>query len=196
MAASPRAYHHGDLRAALLREGHRYLVEVGPEEISLRELARRTNVSPRAPYRHFANREALLGALAAEGYQLLLEDFSEADGLEPRERLQDMGRAYVQFARNNPSVFQLMFSTLINQPEVERYSGLAFEKLLKACAPLLPSTTSAKGRATFATAIWAGLHGIATINNDGVGQIYESDAFVSPEDLIEAISKGWEVKND
>lgn len=193
MSQSPRSYHHGDLRAALLVEGRRYLVEVGPEEVSLRELARRTGVSPRAPYRHFENREALLAALAAEGFQELLQDFAESDALPALERLQEMGRTYVDFARNNISVFQLMFSPLINHEFVAQLSAQAFEKLVAASHPLLPASAPFKEKITFATAIWSGLHGIATISMDGVGELYESDTFVTPDAIVTAICSGWGV---
>ena len=64
-------YHHGDLPAALLRAAGKLLEKEGLEALTLRTLARRTGVSHAAPYRHFRHREALLAALAAEGYAML-----------------------------------------------------------------------------------------------------------------------------
>ena len=67
-----RAYHHGDLRKALLDAASALLAEVGVAAISLREVARRAGVSHNAPYRHFADRDALLAALALQGFEVLV----------------------------------------------------------------------------------------------------------------------------
>ena len=96
-------YHHGDLRPALLRAAAKILEKEGTGAISLRELARRTGVSHTAPYRHFADREALLAALAEEGFALLGGDL---EGKAWREQ----AVAYVRFALANPERFRLMFT--------------------------------------------------------------------------------------
>ena len=96
-------YHHGDLRAALLKAAARTLEKDGPDAISLRDLARSADVSHNAPYRHFADRRALLAALADEGYQQLLH---ELEGKPWREQ----AVAYVRFALANPERFKLMFT--------------------------------------------------------------------------------------
>lgn len=96
-------YHHGDLRPALLRAAAKILEREGRDAISLRDLARRAGVSHNAPYRHFADRQALLDALAAEGFALLA---AELEGKSWRE--QAVG--YVRFALANPERFGLMFT--------------------------------------------------------------------------------------
>src|SRR5690349_3579164 len=95
-------YHHGDLRPALLKAAGRVLEKEGPAALSLRELARRAGVSHNAPYRHFADREALLAALAADGFRMLGEVLGVASS---RHR----GEAYVRFALEHPQLFRLMF---------------------------------------------------------------------------------------
>jgi len=96
-------YHHGDLRAALLKAAGRILEKQGPHAISLRDLARGADVSHNAPYRHFADRQALLAALADEGFALLAE---ELEGKAWREQ----AVAYVRFALANRERFRLMFT--------------------------------------------------------------------------------------
>lgn len=96
-------YHHGELRPALLRAAAKILESEGREAISLRDLARRAGVSHAAPYRHFADREALFAALAEEGFALLA---AELEG-KPR---QAQAVAYVRFALANPGRFRLMFT--------------------------------------------------------------------------------------
>src|ERR1700682_5847211 len=73
MSGSKAAYHHGDLRAACVRAAMELLEEGGQTSLSLRAVARRAGVSPAAPYRHFADREALVSAVAAGGYRELGE---------------------------------------------------------------------------------------------------------------------------
>lgn len=96
-------YHHGTLRPALLRAAARILEKEGRDAISLRELARRAGVSHNAPYRHFADRQALLAALVEEGFALLAAALA---GKPWREQ----AMAYLRFALANPERFRLMFT--------------------------------------------------------------------------------------
>jgi AcrR family transcriptional regulator len=108
-----RPYHHGNLRAALLAEAERTLREQGSEQLSLRELARQAGVSHGAPRRHFADRQALLDALAEAGFARLGDElraaFDAADGgFESRFRA--TARAYVRFATQDAALLELMFA--------------------------------------------------------------------------------------
>jgi AcrR family transcriptional regulator len=94
-------YHHGDLRAALLKAAARTLEKDGPDAISLRDLARGTDVSHNAPYRHFPDRESLLTALSDEGYAQLVEALRG-------KPWRDQATSYVRFALANPQRFRLM----------------------------------------------------------------------------------------
>ena len=110
--STPRAYHHGDLRSALVEAGLRHLESGGEAEISLRQLAREAGVSATAVYRHFPDKRALLGALAAEGLARLgaaQRQASEAAGGGP-DGFAATGRAYVRFALANPALFRLAFT--------------------------------------------------------------------------------------
>jgi AcrR family transcriptional regulator len=96
-------YHHGELRPALLRAAAKILEKEGCDAISLRDLARRAGVSHNAPYRHFADRQALLAAVAEEGFALLA---AALEGKSWREQ----ATAYLRFALANPERFRLMFT--------------------------------------------------------------------------------------
>jgi AcrR family transcriptional regulator len=107
-----RPYHHGDLRAALLASAERTLRERGTGALSLRELARETGVSHAAPGRHFKDKQALLNALALNGYDRLAETLTAADDptLPLESRLSALARAYLSFAINNAELLELMYA--------------------------------------------------------------------------------------
>ncbi len=110
---STRPYHHGSLRAALLAQAERTLREVGAGQLSLRELARQIGVSHGAPRRHFADRQALLDALAEEGFARLGAELraaldSAGEGFE--SRLRGAATAYVRFATDDAALLELMFA--------------------------------------------------------------------------------------
>jgi AcrR family transcriptional regulator len=108
-----RPYHHGRLRAELLAEAGRTLREQGIEALSLRDLARQAGVSHAAPRRHFADRQALLGALAEAGFARLGDDVRAAiDGAGENydARLRAAVTAYVRFATHDAALLDLMFA--------------------------------------------------------------------------------------
>jgi AcrR family transcriptional regulator len=106
-------YHHGDLRAALVKAAAAEIERGGYENLSLRELAASLDVSRAAPYRHFADRRALLAALAADGFDKLTVIYRKAimAGKTPQARLLASGRAYLAFAAEQPQLFRLMFAS-------------------------------------------------------------------------------------
>jgi len=107
------AYHHGDLRQALIAAALAVVEQGGAEALSLRELAASLEVSRAAPYRHFQDRDALLAAVAARGFEDLNTGYEAAlaapgDG---RERLRIASFVYVDFAQQRPGLFRLMFES-------------------------------------------------------------------------------------
>lgn len=107
------AYHHGNLRATLLAAAERSLREHGADQLSLRELAREVGVSHAAPRRHFADRQALLDALAEAGFARLGAELRAAiTAADPqfRPRLQAMAAAYIRFATEDAALLELMFA--------------------------------------------------------------------------------------
>jgi AcrR family transcriptional regulator len=108
-----RPYHHGNLRAELLAEAERTLREQGIEALSLRDLARRAGVSHAAPRRHFADRQALLDALAEAGFARLGEEMRAAidgAGQDYQAQLRAVATGYVCFATRDPALMELMFN--------------------------------------------------------------------------------------
>lgn len=138
------AYHHGDLRAALIKAAATEIERVGYENLSLRELAESLGVSRAAPYRHFADRRALFAAVAADGFDRLTAIHRKAIASEktPQARLAAAGRGYLAFAAKRPQMFRLMFvsdllsgSTMPPDPTLIRAAGesyVVFEGLVAA----------------------------------------------------------------
>jgi AcrR family transcriptional regulator len=125
------------------------LEKEGLASLKVREVARRTGVSHNAPYRHFPDRDSLLAALAAEGFQQF------GDALEKRPR-REMGEAYVEFALAHPQRFRLMFGGL---PGVSDHR--AYEALRQSFADLGEDAEYA------AAAAWGLVHGLAHLLLDG-----------------------------
>jgi AcrR family transcriptional regulator len=109
MVSTP--YHHGSLRDFLLSEGRQLLMEEGPQAVTLRGLAKRAGVSHAAPVRHFKDRDALLDAIAARGFDELVAALSAAEQHDDlHTRLSRYAHAHVQFALENAPLMELMFS--------------------------------------------------------------------------------------
>ncbi|MBN8648554.1 MAG: TetR/AcrR family transcriptional regulator [Caulobacterales bacterium] len=108
------AYHHGNLIEALLEVAVSLIEEKGVEQLSVRELAKRANVSPGAPFRHFKNKTALLTAVAEQAMARLtiaIQNEIKNEGIEdPIETFHSLGRAYLNWALNNPTHFQIISS--------------------------------------------------------------------------------------
>src|SRR3979490_835328 len=164
---SPKAtYHHGDLRAALLRAAIELLEESGETALSLRAVARRAGVSPAAPYRHYADREALVSAVAAVGYRELAERLAAAHPAPATpEQLASVAVAYVRFALEQPALFRMMFGEPCDRDNDERVAATAaaslyLREIVARCFPQADAEA-------LAPAIWALVHGLAFLHLDG-----------------------------
>src|SRR5918995_5657601 len=111
-----RPYHHGNLRRGLLDEALATIRTEGVERLTLREIGARLGVSRTALYRHFADKRALLAAVATEGFRTLREQLVSAweEGGRSPVGSQAMGAAYVRFAVANPSHYRVMFSRFVD----------------------------------------------------------------------------------
>jgi AcrR family transcriptional regulator len=170
MAVSTRPYHHGNLRPALLEAAERALARGG--DLSLRELAREVGVSHAAPRRHFADKQALLDALAADGFERLGASMARAiadAGPDFRARLAALARCYVRFATEHAALLELMYAGKRRSDGLREAADRAF------AAPLaLISEGQAAGEivggdvAGVAAVPWATFHGLASMANGGM----------------------------
>ena len=166
--AAGKAYHHGDLRHALLDAAETELAEKGPDGFSLRSVARRAGVSHAAPAHHFADVDALLRGLAQSGFERLtatMREEQEKAGREPAEQFKASGLGYVRFALANPHLFHLMFGARMTgeiPPEMARAGDAAFSVLLNAVAKLRGQDVlrTEEGWVEVAAA-WSMVHGFA-----------------------------------
>ncbi len=164
------AYHHGDLRAALLDAALDLLAE--GQEPSLRAVARRAGVSPMAPYRHYADRESLLAAVAVRGVEGLRAVLEAADaGAEPGHGLVAQAVAYVRYAVEHPVLFRLTFGPARPVGEVCEASQQVRAVLLERLAAEAPERFSPE----FAVGCWAVIHGLAMLVLDGLLQETDPD---------------------
>lgn len=157
----PSRYHHGDLHNALVRAGLDLLEDEGEAGVSLRAVARRAGVSHNAPYRHFANREALLAAIATAGFRELGAALAAAQTQDGRA----LGHAYVAFARARPALYQLMFGPEIRKdqyPELREAGGQALGVLERAIA----ARPGIKDPRAATIGAWALVHGLAHLLAD------------------------------
>jgi AcrR family transcriptional regulator len=159
-------YHHGDLPAALVRAAMELLEERGENALSLRAVARRAGVSPAAPYRHYADRETLVSAVAAVGYRELAERLTAAHpSPSTPEQLASVAIAYVQFALERPALFRIMFGEPCDHDNDERLA--ATEAVSLYVRAIVERTFPQADADAMATAIWALVHGLAFLHLDG-----------------------------
>lgn len=165
---SHHAYHHGDLRQALLKQARASLTDTGVDKLSLRAVAAQVGVSHAATYYHFANKTALLNALALDAFADLQQYMAAVLETEPEQQLRGLARAYVDFALTHPAEFRLMFAPALRRDDertpVEQAGRATYQQLLDAVQALQNITAP-----TEATAItlWALVHGLATLMLDG-----------------------------
>lgn len=183
-ARRARAYHHGNLRRALLDAALAATIEHGSSrDVTLREAARRAGVSHNAPYRHFADREELLAALAEEGFAALDQAMRAARaGIADREaRFVATGLAYLRFAHEHPGHMAVMFGPDIAKsvtPALQRLASRAFQVLKDLAVDAGAEDADAARR--LGTVVWSFLHGLAGLS--GQRQVPRSVA-ASPREL-------------
>ncbi len=181
----PGAYHHRNLRPALIAAAREALETVAPESISLKALAAQLGVSQPAPYRHFSSREVLLTAVATDGFEQFTAALAEAAGKGPEgERFERACRAYLRFASRYPGLYRLMFASHLlktaTDPSLGYASKTAFDQLLhllkKLIAPELVNVT--------AIWVWSTLHGLVMLEAEGLTSATLTQK-VTPGDVVQ-----------
>jgi AcrR family transcriptional regulator len=177
-------YHHGDLRDALVDTAIAVLGERGAGAFSMAEASRRLGVAPSAPYRHFADRDALLAAVAVRAAGLLSERLSRAAASgPPRQRLAAAAEAYVRFADEQRALFQALAGSGLDKdrhPEIARAAQPVGALFLSAAAEVAGGDQAAAAR--LVAAVVATAHGHATLMLDGT--------FGSGREAAEAAARG------
>lgn len=173
--SKPRArYHHGDLRRALLDAALELIEAEGVGELSLRAVARRARVSHAAPYHHFADRVALVAAVAEEGFQSLRAAMltGSRGATDPPLQLQETGIGYVRFAVEHPAHFRVMFSAELadatGHPDLQNAAAAAYAVLVDAVVRCQEAGRVRAGDPqALSRAAWSLVHGTATLLLDG-----------------------------
>lgn len=181
------SYHHGDLRDALIKAALQDAERDGPEAISIKALARRLGVSQPAPYRHFADREALLAAVTTEAFRQLCAALRAAIAKPSKSsKLSRFARATLEFGLRRNGIYRLLFTSRIvgcaeKGSELHMAAREAFALLIEA----LEAPAVGLIRERHALKIWASLHGVIMLAEQGLltGQL----AGTTREELVEDI---------
>jgi len=165
-----RAYHHGDLPQTLMDAAIRRIAADGTENLSLRALARECGVSPTAPYRHFPSKRCLFAAIATRGFQELQSHCEQAcaDSGTPDAGLLAACQAYINFALDNPTVYHLMFGSVLEDFSEYQMLADAAESAYQVVLDLLEAIRASRpGLDLEATqlgaVVWSAIHGIASL---------------------------------
>ena len=187
------SYHHGNLREALIAAALAMVAERGPAGFTFAEVARAAGVSPAAPYRHFRDRNALIAEVARQGFDRFTAELEHAwnhgrpDALTA---IENVGRAYLAFARREPASYAAMFETgfpLEDDATLLQASDRAFAVLRRAAEAACGTLTQASRPPPLMVAlhIWAMAHGVAALFI-GRANGARRKLPMAPEDLLEA----------
>lgn len=198
----PRAtYHHGDLRSALARAAFELTRSSGAAAVTIRDIARRLEVSPAAIYRHFPDREALLAEVARAARlqlaQRMLEEVEVAVAADPRarsiRRFLAVGRGYLRFADATPNLLAVAFLST-PAPNGEPEEPNPWHVLARALDELVETDAmSADRRQGAETIAWSAVHGFAMLRlSDAFGSAGEPDP--DPEAMLDAIARSLDLR--
>jgi AcrR family transcriptional regulator len=185
----PNTYHHGDLRDALVQAGLQEVELGGPEAVNISALTKKLGVSQPAPYKHFADREALLTAVAAEAFRqftaTLREQVATPSG---RSKLSRFAHAMLEFGLRRNGIYRLMFASRLiacapKDSELHAAAMETFALLLDALEA--PAVGFLRERS--ALKIWAALHGVVMLAEQGLltGQLAGTSREEMVEDIVE-----------
>lgn len=187
------SYHHGNLRESLITAGLEILESTQSTEFSLRELTRTVGVTANAMYRHFANKEQLLTAMAAEGFRRLINaqgSVMQGSVEQGQSNLVDCfvegGKAYITFARHNPTLFRLMygrFSAVTQDEEIKNLAQFTFDGMRYSVAVVLNKPADDIEVTVASMHAWSVIHGLSHLIIDGQVDSHTTDI----DSLIDAV---------
>ena len=188
-----RGYHHGNLKEALLQAALDLIAQKGAAGFTFADAARMAGVSPAAPYRHFRDRDELLSSIAQRGFEQFEATLAQAwdDGRpDTVTAFERVGRAYLEFARNEPAFYSAMFESGLPadaNPELMAAGERAFGVIRAAAerlAALTPPGTPRPPALMMALHIWTMAHGVAALFSRG--DAARRKLPMSPDELLEA----------
>jgi AcrR family transcriptional regulator len=204
MPPAPHAYHHGDLRQAMLIAADELIEAQGLEQFTLRECARRAGVSHGAPAHHFGDVRGLLTALATQGFEQLCAAMQRHEVAAPPDAYSQLianGQAYVAYALAHRGRFQLMFRrdrVHCDDAEMQRAGRAAYERLQRHMAAVAAASAAGEDRqAEKALLAWVVVHGLATLTLEsglfeGDGQARAASALGVLELFMRMLKPGLE----
>ncbi len=201
MAELKTSYHHGNLRSALLDAAASVISEIGPQGLTIREVASRAGVSHAAPYRHFSGKDEILLAAVEQGFALLeqtMADCKAAADSDPISQFAASGIAYVDFALQHSAYYRVMFSGNLlsaggelSLEHTSRETLLEMVRNIEQCQAL--GIVRQGDAQVFALTIWSTIHGFVSLANDGRLEhlLYdEASAQVLRDAVLSAIFQG------
>ena len=178
MSQTKAPYHHGDLKAAIIKTASAMLEEQGIEALSLRKIAENVGVSRTAAYHHFKDKNELLSAIACQGFTLWqkqVERIFESEQGNHQQQLSQFCHGYIKFAVENPNTYDLMFGRIlwknnVSSDELKQVAYPSFEHQVIMTKywqekGLLPNQENSL---RLAQVLWGTLHGIAKLVLDGI----------------------------
>ncbi|PCD02132.1 TetR family transcriptional regulator [Sphingomonas spermidinifaciens] len=181
-----KSYHREDLRGDLVRAGRDYVEAHGYHSLSVRTLAQSVGVSAGAPYRHFADRRALLLAIAIDGYTDLFSTARaiNASAHDPEEALIGAGLGYLDFVTTHPRLAELMYESELTSPSIDPalldYQHIGQAALTEPLRAALPDCDEAE-LAIRVLALWSSIYGFATLRKRQMVSEFVPDTLASDD---------------
>lgn len=197
--AALKSYHHGDLRAEIIRIADEHVAASGVDRLSLRACARSANVDPAAVYRHFKSKDAIIAALSRQAFSALAQCLEEAEaaaaGQGQNEILRHIGLAYVAFATENPRHFPMMFEAAGRLPIKEvggvGTSGRNAYQILQAAMGGLRPDQGQEALDSRAFTLWSAVHGMSSLFNAGLGPQTRQAQRARADEVCRTVLSGW-----
>ncbi|MGQ0456090.1 MAG: TetR/AcrR family transcriptional regulator [Hyphomicrobium sp.] len=167
------AYHHGDLREALVNATRQLVFDKGAETFTLADACRLAGVSTAAPYKHFRDKDEILQEIIVQGFEQMSSERRAAVGAHPPgsvEGIVAMGHAYIAFARNETAIFRLMFGqipSLCTAEHVQAHGQACFRGVIEDVARFCATNNVTQDASVLALELWTFVHGAASLAIDG-----------------------------
>lgn len=195
MAEKANSYRHGELPRVLMQLALEHIELRGTEKLSLRALAREAGVSPTAPYCHFSSKQDLLATIATQGFQRLREKQREviSGSAPPEERLVGISLAYVEFALENPTCYQLMFGSLLgdfsNFEMLKQAVTASYTEVDALLDEIITSRNLQTDTEQLGGVIWSFLHGMSSLL---INEVCVGEARSKPMQAVAALRRDHE----